>query len=205
MSTVRLIIEDSELQDALVGSPIFTHAMIAVCASFLLKLAVVFGEPASAGECTLSLPDDLAHYGLNFQTKVALTNVERLARVLDRVADKASQRHVARQVVTGLEELLQRFSVGQTPECIVYSQSPSAIATNFAKSNAAPNDDPCTVNRSTNDKAVQSNMNASEPQALQDFPEYQQGLFDLTGDLDWRFDDGFMLGIDGMDSEMPYL
>jgi hypothetical protein len=48
-------------------------------------------------------------------------------------------------------------------------------------------------------------MDTSEPQALPDFPEYQQGLFDLTGDLDWRFDDGFLLGIDGMDSEMPYL
>jgi hypothetical protein len=205
MSTVRLIIEDSELQDALIGLPIFTHAMVAVCASFLLKLAVVFGEPASAGDCTLSLPNDLAHHGLNFQTKVALTNVERLARVLDRVADKASQRHVARQVVTGLEELLQRFSVGLTPDSIVYSQSPSAVTTNLVKSNAAPNDEPYAPINATNGQAGQSNTDTSEQQALSDFPEYQQALFDLTGDLDWRFDDGFLLGIDGMDSEMPYL
>jgi hypothetical protein len=142
---------------------------------------------------------------LNFQTKVALTNVERLARVLDRVADKASQRHVARQVVTGLEELLQRFSVGQTPDSIVYSQSPSAVATNSGKSNAAPSNELYASINATNDQAGQSNTDTSEQQALSDFPEYQQGLFDLTGDLDWRFDDGFLLGIDGMDSEMPYL
>ena len=206
MSTVRLIIEDGELQDALIGLPIFAHAMVAVCASFLLKLAVVFGEPASVDACTLSLPNDLSHYGLNFQTKVALTNVERLAHVLDRVAEKASQRHVARQVVTGLEELLQRFSIGRTPDSIVYSQSiPSAVAINLAKSNAAPDNESRPVNSSTDDQAGQSNMDASDPQALPDFPDYQQGLFDLTGDLDWRFDDGFLLGIDGMDSEMPYL
>jgi len=204
-STVRLIIEDSKLQDALIGLPIFAHAMIAVCASFLLKLAVVFGEPGSAGERTLSLPNDLAHYGLNFQTKVALTNVERLARVLDRAARKASQRHVARQVVAGLEELLQRFSVGQAPDSIVYSQSPSAVTINFAKGSSAPNNECYAVTSATNGQAGQSNVDISEPQASSDFPEYQQGLFDLTGDLDWRFDDGFLLGIDGMDSEMPYL
>ena len=205
MSTVRLIIEDNELQDALVGLPIFTHAMIAVCASFLLKLAVVFGEPASAGEYTLSLPSDLTHYGLNFQTKIALTNVERLARVLGRVADKASQRHVARQVVTGLEELLQRFSVGHTPDSIVYSQSPSAVATSLAKSNTASNNEYYAASNATRDKTAHPSLEAAESQDLPDFPDYQQGLFDLTGDLDWRFDDGFLLGIDGMDSEMPYL
>jgi hypothetical protein len=107
--------------------------------------------------------------------------------------------------VTGLEELLQRFSVGPTPDSIVYSQSPSAVAANFARSNAAPNDEPYTPINAPNGQAGQSNTDISEQQALPDFPEYQQGLFDLTGDLDWRFDDGFLLGIDGMDSEMPYL
>jgi hypothetical protein len=205
MSTVRLITEDSELQDALIGLPIFTHAMIAVCASFLLKLAVVFGEPASAGEHSLSLPNDLTDYGLNFQTKIALTNVERLARVLSRVADKASQRHVARQVVTGLEELLQRFSAGQTPDSIVYSQSPSTVAISLAKTGSAPNNDLYVTSNDVNDNTTPTNLDATEPQGLPDFPDYQQGLFDLTGDLDWRFDSGFLLGIDGMVSEMPYL
>jgi len=197
MSTVRLIIEDKKLQDALIGLPIFTHAMIAVCASFLLKLAVVFGEPTLDGDQTLSLPNDLAHYGLNFQTKNALTNVERLARVLGRVADTASQRHVARQVVTGLEELLQRFRVGQGSDSILYSQSPTAVAAPNNAANASKSD--------LCDQVGQQSLDTPDIQGVMDYQEYQQGLFDLTGDLDWRFDDGFLLGTDGMDLEMPYL
>lgn len=206
MSTVRLIIEDADLHNALIGLPIFTHAMVAVCASFLLKLAVVFGEPAGYGEPTLLLPSDLMQYGLNFQTKTALTHVEQLVHVLGRVADMASQRHVTRQVVTGLGELLQRFSVGQSPGSIVYSQSPPVAPANVAKISSTAHEDSQTPTREASNQTGRSAFEAPpDASGYDDFPEYQQGLFDLTGDLDWRFDDGFLLGIDGMDSEMPYL
>ncbi|KAG9255299.1 putative C6 transcription factor [Emericellopsis atlantica] len=125
MSTARLIADDEDLQRALIGLPIFTHAMVAVCANFLLKMAVVFGEAdvGSIGDkgAPLYIPRDLSQYGLNFHTKTALATVERLVVVLERVADHASQRHVARQVVTGLRELLQRFSPGRTADCFIYS------------------------------------------------------------------------------------
>ena len=49
--------------------------MIAVCASFLLKMAVVFGEPSPGNGETMRLPRDLAKHGLNFHTKNALTDV----------------------------------------------------------------------------------------------------------------------------------
>ncbi|KAH7037066.1 uncharacterized protein B0I36DRAFT_202895, partial [Microdochium trichocladiopsis] len=39
-STVRLVADDVDIQKAYIGMPIFIHAMIAVCASFLIKLAV---------------------------------------------------------------------------------------------------------------------------------------------------------------------
>lgn len=201
MSTVRLITEDTDLQNSLIGLPIFTHAMIAVCASFLLKLAVVFGKPSSDDENMISLPSDLAHHGLSFQTKTALTNVENLTRILERIADKASQRHVARQVVTGLSELLQRFSIGENSNMIVYSQSP-LIASTLAKTG---DKDSFTPTREHHDRAGHTSLNVPEASESVEYPDYQQGLFDLTGDLDWRFDDGFLLGFDAMDSEMPYL
>ncbi|KAL4867115.1 hypothetical protein BDV12DRAFT_171774 [Aspergillus spectabilis] len=105
MNTARLIVENGDLQKALIGLPIFMHAMIAVCASFLLKMAVVFGKSDSTGlDCdgtTLHLPRDLSQHGLNFHTKTALDNVERLVRVLSRVADNASQRHVVDRSLPG--------------------------------------------------------------------------------------------------------
>ena len=206
MSTVRLIREDVDLQNALNGLPIFTHAMIAVCASFLLKLAVVFGEPSSDSEHMILLPNDLAHHGLNFQTKVALDNVERLAQVLERIADKASERHVARQVVTGLSELLQRFSVEEGSNKIVYSQQPLVTSTNAAKRRSTQQNESRTPTSSDlDDRTGQASFDMPETSAVVEYPEYQQSLFDLTGDLDWRFDDGFLLGFDGIDPEMPYL
>ncbi|CAH0045268.1 unnamed protein product [Clonostachys solani] len=211
MNTARLIVDDSELQKALIGLPIFTHAMIAVCASFLLKMAVVFGASSASGDAILYLPRDLAQYGLNFHTKTALTDVERLVRVLGQVADNASQRHVARQVVTGLSELLSRFSPGDEVDSFVYTLPGSKDVVQLPSNSLKR---PWT---SENDRVVQAHAGRTEqlsvhvPQSqlvegLQaDAGGQRQDPFDLTGDLDWRFDDGFLWGMDGMSSEVPYL
>ncbi|KAJ1336151.1 transcriptional regulatory protein LEU3 [Microdochium nivale] len=133
-STIRLVADDADIQKAFIGMPIFIHAMIAVCASFLVKLSVAFGEPrdnkqntnnrSNTGSGTgaavardsmllLHLPRDLTQYGLNLHTKTVLADVESLVRVLGPVADNGSQQHVACHVVTGLRELLQRISPAQ--------------------------------------------------------------------------------------------
>ncbi len=123
-NTARLIVDDGDLRGEMVGMPIFVHAMIAVCASFLLKMAVVFGERAAGDGQKLDLPRDLARHGLNFHTRHALEDVGDLVRLLGSVADNVSQRHVIRQVVTGLGELLQRFLPGQVGgDAFVYMRS----------------------------------------------------------------------------------
>ncbi|KAL2839729.1 hypothetical protein BJY01DRAFT_24746 [Aspergillus pseudoustus] len=199
MSIAKLIADDSGLQKALIGLPIFMHAMIAVCASFLLKMAVVFGKSDPGNEGSLHLPKDLAQHGLNFHTKTALTNVERLVRVLSQAADNASQRHVVRQVVTGLGELLQRFSPGRDASSFMYSL-PRGKDTIYVP-----------------DTMVVPRLSGMADQIYQDLPESdgvdavqvdntrQQDPFDLTGDLDWRFDDGFLFGIEIIDSDLPFL
>ncbi|KAK0387571.1 hypothetical protein NLU13_3817 [Sarocladium strictum] len=214
MSAARLIIDDKPLQSALIGLPIFTHAMIAVCASFLLKMAVVFGNAgASEDRATLRIPRDLAHYGLHFNTKASLSTVERLVGVLSNVADGASQRHVARQVVTGIRELLQRFSPsGQADDHFVYSVNPGREESVGAadqdkgpwlstKGSSAAQGDSGSHNGAVGIGGPQfSESLVNDPAAAA-----QQDFFDLTGDLDWRFDDGFLLGIDSFDSDVPFL
>jgi hypothetical protein len=212
MSAARLIVDDTSLQSALIGLPIFTHAMIAVCASFLLKMAVVFGSAGTSKDRTwVEIPRDLANYGLHFNTKASLATMEKLVGVLTHVADGASQRHVARQVVTGIRELLQRFSPGKTHDNFIYTLNPSRDGSDTSgDGNAATV--ALTRGTSTNgDHAVQNgalavNGGAHFTEALShEASMAQQDLFDLTGDLDWRFDDGFLLGIDAMDSDMPFL
>lgn len=122
-STIRLIVEDTDLRSLQIGMPIFVHAMIAVCASFLLKMAVVFSADGSNSGTAMPLPRDLSRHGLNFHTKNALADVESLVRVLSAVADSTSQQHVVRQVVTGLRELLQSFRAGIEPGTFVYLRS----------------------------------------------------------------------------------
>ena len=217
MSTARLIVDDKNLQNALIGLPIFTHAMIAVCASFLLKMAVVFGEPdGTRDRSTLHIPRDLSQYGLNFHTKTALANVERLVTVLERVADHASQRHVARQVVTGMRELLHRFSPGgRTADGFTYSltngkapANPPHLSNGMRQSQEAPAmnglDSLASVAVGA-DGEGQGMMPPQGPYAGDGMDLQQQDPFDLTGNLDWRFDEGFMLGIDVIDSDIPFL
>jgi hypothetical protein len=231
MSTARLIIDDRNLQKALIGLPIFTHAMIAVCASFLLKMAVVFGEPnpsssnnIGGGNTTLLLPRDLIQWGLNFHTKTALNLVQRLVQVLGQVADNASHRHVARQVVTGLGELLQRFGAGCAADSFIYRPPgvardltvallPGAsgpqrplMAAGDEREGVVHRDDSGggTLQQSAYYTSVADSAPASD--LLQaNTVSNQADPFDLTGDLDWRFDDGFLWGIDAIDSEMPFL
>lgn len=214
-STAKLIVDDAALQKALIGLPIFAHAMIAVCASFLLKMAVVFGEPDSHLDGTLHLPRDLAEYGLNFHTKTALTNVESLVRVLGQVADKASRGHVARQVITGLRELLQRFSPGREPGTFIYSGSrtkdSSHSSTNGVRMALPAGHDNELVHRRDMTGLGYPLVDVVESQTnhglmIEGSEQNQQDPFDLTGDLDWRFDDGFLWGIDAInvDIQAPF-
>lgn len=212
MNTAKLIVADSELQNVLIWLPIFMHAMIAVCASFLLKVAVVFGEPDSTNDGTLHLPSELAQYGLNFHTKTALTEVQQLVGVLGQVADNASQRHVVRQVVTGLRELLQRFSPGRDVDSFQYSLRRSKDTVSLPvdgsklKSTAGAERD-ALVQRHNGDIVHSSPdlLDSEGNDAVQADKVRQQDPFDLTGDLDWRFDDGFLFGIEVIDSELAFL
>lgn len=212
MSTARLISSDTDLQKALIGLPIFTHAMIAVCASFLLKMAVAFGENGATNDRLLRLPDGLAEYGLNFHTKTALTNVERLVQVLGQAADNASQRHVARQVVTGLRELLQQFSPAEQSGRYLYSlprnmhSSSMTVDVPRREADGAPARD-AVVGREVGvfDYAYPEAAGNSNTETAPCDNAQQQDVFDLTGDLDWRFDDGFLLGVDVADSELAFL
>ncbi|KAJ5761740.1 uncharacterized protein N7511_005122 [Penicillium nucicola] len=213
MSTAKLIVEDAGLQKVLVWLPIFTHAMVAVCASFLLKMAVVFGDPVAGNDGILLLPKDLAKYGLNFHTETALDYVEQLVRVLGQIADNASQRHVARQISTGLGELLQRFSPGRDQDSFIYflrrnrenigSMQINGMIRNGATGGSERNEIIHRMERSYSTDAFEGD--GDDGVHGENVNGRQQDPFDLTGDLDWRFDDGFLFGIDVIDFEFDVL
>lgn len=103
INTLRLVIEESDIQRALVGVPIFTHSIIAICASFLIKVVVVFGAQDS------SLNQNLSNHGLNLYTADVLKLVQDLIDVFAVMAEKVSHRHLACDIVVGLRDLLKQF------------------------------------------------------------------------------------------------
>ncbi|KAL4901085.1 hypothetical protein BDW74DRAFT_187927 [Aspergillus multicolor] len=205
MNTAKLIVEDRNLQKELIGLPIFVHAMIAVCGSFLLKMAVVCGDLFRP---TPQTAQSLAHFGLNFHTRTAVASVEQLVHILSKVADNASQRHVVRQVVTGLGELLQRLTLGRATDNSLLRNGDSSpkIAQVHQRAAEGMNQDALNLEHS----AARPDYSLSYPEASQGEDNLatpadnfrQQDPFDLTGDLDWRFDDGFLFNFEVNDSDV---
>ncbi|KIX01094.1 uncharacterized protein Z518_10160 [Rhinocladiella mackenziei CBS 650.93] len=211
--TLKLIVEEPDLCMALVGMPIFAHAMIAVCASFLLKLAVVFGTPATRLtplDHKIVVSRDLTRLGLTFHAEDALSLVQDLTRVLSAMADKASHRHVARHVVTGLKEVLQRFTRVDGGPNFVYSRSGNnqPISTTYhpyptlSYSNST---NPATRRNSSSNLDLETGATSSQVERSTNFDPVSHNLnqdpFDLMGDLDWRFNDSVLWGLN---NDEPY-
>jgi hypothetical protein len=116
-STLTLIFEEPDLRRAMSAVPIFTHTMIAFCATFLLKMAKTWGSaaqvrsPESAGE-----PIGL---GLNFNTVQVVSLARRSATFLAKVAENLSEKHLTRHIVHGINLLLKQLDMMGTPSSSV--------------------------------------------------------------------------------------
>ncbi|KAF9699167.1 hypothetical protein EKO04_002778 [Ascochyta lentis] len=116
-STLTLIFEEPDLRRAMSAVPIFTHTMIAFCATFLLKMAKTWGSaaqvrsPESAGE-----PIGL---GLNFNTAQVVSLARRSATFLAKVAENLSEKHLTRHIVHGINLLLKQLDMMGTPSSSV--------------------------------------------------------------------------------------
>ncbi|CAI6099742.1 unnamed protein product [Clonostachys chloroleuca] len=84
---------------ALRGVPLFTHTMVAFCATFLLKMASMWHRGEDIVSSTLSL-------GFNVREVFAL--VGRSADLLAEVGSDLSEKHVAKHIVAGIRRLLQQ-------------------------------------------------------------------------------------------------
>ncbi|KAH6620267.1 fungal-specific transcription factor-like protein [Boeremia exigua] len=116
-STLTLIFEEPDLRRAMSAVPIFTHTMVAFCATFLLKMAKTWGtaaqvrSPESAGE-----PIGL---GLNFNTAQVVSLARRSATFLAKVAENLSEKHLTRHIVHGINLLLKQLDMMGTPSSTI--------------------------------------------------------------------------------------
>ncbi|KAF2641726.1 hypothetical protein P280DRAFT_397814 [Massarina eburnea CBS 473.64] len=121
--TLTLIFEEPDLRRAMTGVPLFTHTMVAFCATFLLKMAKTWGGVAQHAS-PLEWTSEPAGLGLNFNIGQVLSLSRRSATMLVKVADSLNEKHLTRHIVRGIKELLKHFDTPETPSSAVHTNQP---------------------------------------------------------------------------------
>jgi hypothetical protein len=106
MNTLVHVVSEPDIRRALYGVPIFTHTMVAFCATFLLKMASMWDRGDDLISRTLSL-------GFNVREVISLAG--RSADLLAEVANGVSEKHVMKHIMAGIRSLLQRVIAEQNP------------------------------------------------------------------------------------------
>ncbi|ETN39687.1 uncharacterized protein HMPREF1541_05913 [Cyphellophora europaea CBS 101466] len=191
-STLRLIVEDQDLRLALVGVPIFTHTMIAMCATFLVKLAVAFAasDPATTFKTRLVIPKDLSSLGLTFATANVLSLVTDLTRVLDEMTQQVGRMHLANHINSGIKTLLRRFSppnaAGEYRYMLPLDAEDIRMAVAIPSTSEARHFDGG-LHRSEN--GVPETLPAMPPPSSN---TNERDLGPMLGTFDWKFDEDFL-------------
>jgi hypothetical protein len=115
MSTLVHIMSERDLREHLKGVPLFTYVMVAFCATFLLKMAIIWGRGGDNLSQALGL-------GLNTAEVISLTR--RAADMLTEVSGHLSDKHLARLIVAGIREMLQRV----TPQDEIMGQGQGVLS-----------------------------------------------------------------------------
>lgn len=169
-STLTLIFEEPDLRKAMTAVPIFTHAMVAFCATFLLKMAKTWGGMAQAPSPEWAT--EPIGLGLNFNINQVLSLSRRSASFLSKVADNLNEKHITRHIVHGINDLLKRLDVATTPT----TTSAQAFPQPGMTSAHAP-----------------GHMSASVPgQPVNGDGTNDYNMYDLIGSYGFGFDENFL-------------
>ncbi|OAL05773.1 hypothetical protein IQ06DRAFT_71802 [Phaeosphaeriaceae sp. SRC1lsM3a] len=112
-STLMLIFEEPDLRSAMPAVPVFTHTMVAFCATFLLKMVKTWGCVAPAHSPAMA-PDQMG-LALNLNPTHVLALARRSSQFLAKVAENLNEKHLTGHIVQGINDLLDRLENAGTP------------------------------------------------------------------------------------------
>jgi hypothetical protein len=169
-STLTLIFEEPDLRRAMTAVPIFTHTMVAFCATFLLKMAKTWGSMAQARSPEWAT--EPIGLGLNFNITQVLSLSRRSSSFLAKVAENLNEKHITSHIVQGIDDLLKRLDVASTPSAASIQAFPVPNG-----ANGHPID------------PVNSNVSIDLPSAdhANDY-----NMYDLIGSYGFGFDETFL-------------
>jgi hypothetical protein len=113
ISALTLILEEPDLSRAMPVVPVFTHTMVAFCATYLINLTKLRGTAAQA-RSPLSAPGAYDP-GLDFNVSQILSLARSVADFMTIVTENLSEKHLANHIVQGINDLLDRLEPIDTP------------------------------------------------------------------------------------------
>ncbi|KAJ5152938.1 uncharacterized protein N7482_009416 [Penicillium canariense] len=131
IATLQVVLDERDIQRALVGVPLYLHSMITFAAVFLLKIAAkTCSNGSNRGERRQN--SSISSAGLIIDIPYVRVLVGRIVEVMVSCSQRASERHLShhiarglRNMLTGLEEWEKRNSTQQSVKPTPQPERPS--------------------------------------------------------------------------------
>ncbi|KAJ5930684.1 hypothetical protein N7466_006177 [Penicillium verhagenii] len=105
IATLKVVLDEPDIQLALVGVPLYLHSMITFAAVFLLKIAAkaCSNGPNPAG---LRQKNSISSAGLHVDIGEVRAIVGRIVELMVSCSERASERHLSHHIARGLRKML---------------------------------------------------------------------------------------------------
>ncbi|RAH43351.1 uncharacterized protein BO95DRAFT_445147 [Aspergillus brunneoviolaceus CBS 621.78] len=137
IDTLRVVLDEPDIERALVGVPLYLHSMITFAAVFLLKIAAKGCSSGATG--TTGQQNSIASAGLLIEVGYVRALVSRIIDMMVSCSKRASEHHLShhiarglKKMLTGLEEWEKRtsnstLSLGQNPQDNILLSKPVVV------------------------------------------------------------------------------
>ncbi|KAJ5548710.1 hypothetical protein N7513_005944 [Penicillium frequentans] len=124
IATLKVVLDERDIQLALVGVPLYLHSMITFAAVFLLKIAakVCSNGPNSGGQGQNS---SIASAGLHVDIGYVRVLVGRIVEMMVSCSQRASERHLSHHIARGLRKMLTGLEEWEKRNCGQKSLGPN--------------------------------------------------------------------------------
>ncbi|KAL2814397.1 hypothetical protein BDW59DRAFT_21368 [Aspergillus cavernicola] len=115
IGTLMVVLDEPDIQRALVGVPLYLHSMITFAAVFLLKIAAKGCSSIVPGNQTQ--PNSIASAGLHIDVSYVRALVGRIIELMVSCSKRASERHLSHHIARGLKKMLMGLEEWEKRNC----------------------------------------------------------------------------------------
>lgn len=105
IATLKVVLDERDIQRALVGVPLYLHSMITFAAVFLLKIAAKTCSTGTNARCQ-NQNTSLASAGLHVDIGYVRSLVGQIVELMVSCSQRASERHLSHHIARGLRKML---------------------------------------------------------------------------------------------------